>query len=209
VLATNNRGKTEEFKALFTNYPEYEILAANEVIQNVDKIGSVETHKTYAENAAAKARLVGNACHYPSLADDTGLEVEALGGKPGVESHRFAKSPEGSSFSRAEQDKANVELLLSELNKKPGTRKAQFVCHLALFIEGVVITSRGVLEGVILDAPRGSNGFGYDSVFVPKGSKRTLAEMSNTEKNLISHRARAIHELVNQLKTRGIALART
>jgi XTP/dITP diphosphohydrolase len=125
-----------------------------------------------------------------------------------VKSARFAKAPSGAKLSRIEQDKANIELLLSELKKSGGSREARFVTTLALLVEGILVHATGVLEGTIAEGPRGANGFGYDPIFVPKGSQKTLAEMTENEKNAISHRARAVQELLAQIKARGIVLAK-
>jgi XTP/dITP diphosphohydrolase len=209
VLASMNSSKFCEFQALFSIYPAIELISMEGLLRNAEKLALVETHSTYLENAIAKARLVNLGCHYPSLADDTGLEVKALGGRPGARSHRYAKLPPGTLASRAAQDLANNKLLLSELSAIPGApRTAHFITVLALEIEGILLHSTGVLEGNIAEAPRGANGFGYDSVFIPKNSQKTLAEMTDSEKNSISHRARAVHDLMSQIKAKGIVCAR-
>jgi XTP/dITP diphosphohydrolase len=202
LLATLNRGKFEEFRTLFSAYPEIELVMADQFLRNPEKLALVETHDTYLENAMAKARLANQGSHYPTLADDSGLEVEALGGKPGVRSHRYAGFEAGLT-----QDQSNVRKLMMELSGK-SSRSARFVCSLALLIEGILIQATGVLEGTIIDAPRGTNGFGYDPVFVPKGSSRTFAEMTNAEKNMISHRAKALHDLMAKVKNHGIVFAK-
>lgn len=202
VLATLNEDKFDEFKALFSAYPEIELLKATRILRNPERLSHAERHDTYLENSMAKARLAHMGCHYPCLADDSGLEVQALEGKPGVRSHRYATPKAGKS-----QDDANNELLLSEL-KSATTRNARFVCTLVLVIEGILIHSTGVLEGTLLDTPRGSQGFGYDPLFVPKGQSKTLAEMSDAEKNSISHRAKALHDLMAQVKAHGIVFAK-
>jgi XTP/dITP diphosphohydrolase len=186
VLATLNRGKFEEFRDLFSPYPEIVLVPVQELIRNPEDLGFVEKHDTYLENALAKARLANHGSHYPSLADDSGLEVDALDGKPGVRSHRY--SPPKPKIS---QDQANVELLLANLATAQN-RSARFVATLALVIEGIMIHATGTLEGTLATAPRGTHGFGYDSIFIPQGETRTLAEMSQTEKNRISHRAKAL-----------------
>jgi len=210
VLASMNPEKFREFKALLTSYPDIELIPAEGLIRNAEKIGFVENHNTYIENAIEKARIANGACHYPALADDSGLEVDALDGKPGIRSHRFAKAPAGTfGLSRAAQDKANLDLLLSELKSRPGApRTAKFVCALALVVEGILVHSTGVLEGTLTETPRGEGGFGYDPVFIPKGAKKTLAEMTEAEKNALSHRAKALHDLMAQVKARGIVLAK-
>jgi XTP/dITP diphosphohydrolase len=207
ILASTNADKHREFKALLSAYPEVELEMATNYIRNPGKIGFAEQFDTYLENAAAKARLVNLGSHYPSLADDSGLEIDALGGKPGVRSARYAQIP--GSPSKIDQNRANLEMVLSELKAKGDTnRAARFITTLALVIEGVMVHATGTLEGMIADVPRGQLGFGYDSIFIPKGSNKTLAEMSEAEKNAISHRAKAVHELMNQLKIRGVVLAK-
>jgi XTP/dITP diphosphohydrolase len=128
--------------------------------------------------------------------------VEALGGKPGVRSHRYAIAKAGTT-----QDQANTQQLLKELENQDN-RKAKFVCALVLVIEGILIHATGELEGYIASAPRGQNGFGYDPIFVPLNSEKSLAEMSQAEKNTISHRAKAVHELMAKVKAHGIVFAK-
>lgn len=203
VLASTNRHKLEEFQALFFSYPGIQIQSADQLIRNTEGIQFAERHETYAENAIAKARLVNQACHYPTLADDSGLEVEGIGWKPGVRSHRYATPRPGVS-----QDVANQELLLKELSHPEASRNARFVCTLALLVEGILLQSTGVLEGTILQQARGKHGFGYDPLFLPRGSSKTLAEMSSGEKNSISHRSRALADLMGQVRKLGIVLAK-
>ncbi|MBC7384742.1 MAG: RdgB/HAM1 family non-canonical purine NTP pyrophosphatase [Cryobacterium sp.] len=205
VLASTNLDKFQEMRALFARYPELQLVKADSVLRNAEKIGMVEIYSSYAENAAAKARLVNQGCHFPSLADDSGLEVFALDGKPGVRSARFA-SLEGKP-SKLSQDQANVEKLLTDL-KGAANREARFVCTLVLVIEGMSLSATGTLEGMITDTPRGEMGFGYDPVFVPKGETRTLAEMTETEKNAISHRAHALQNLMQEIASHGIQFAK-
>jgi XTP/dITP diphosphohydrolase len=209
VFASLNLDKYREFKALLAAYPEVDLVPAETLIRNPEKLALAEQYDTYFENAAAKARLANQACHYPALADDTGLEVDALGGRPGVRSHRFAQPPAGAApLSKEEQARANIELLLSEMKKAGGARTARFTTTVALNLEGLLLHAEGELKGTILDAPRGSGGFGYDSVFLPEGATKTLAEMSEGEKNALSHRARALEELFLQVRARGIVLAK-
>lgn len=178
-------------RALLSKYPGLELLQASDLISNADKIGIVEVHSTYLENAVAKARLVNQGCHFPSLADDSGLEVMALEGRPGVRSARYANGG------------SNIEKLLGEM-KGQKNREARFVCTLAFEMEGTLLSATGTLEGAIAEAPRGSMGFGYDPLFIPKGETRTLAEMTETEKNAISHRARALELLMKEIRSMGI-----
>lgn len=200
-----NFDKFREMKALLAKYPDFELLSPEGLLRNADKIGAVEVHSTYLENAAAKARLVNQGCHYPALADDSGLELFALSGRPGPRSARLARLD--GYPSQISQDRANMEALLTEM-KGQTNREAQFVCTLALVIEGTLIHATGTLSGTLLEAPRGQMGFGYDPLFVPTGEKRTLAEMTETEKNAISHRAKALSTLMEEVKACGIQFAK-
>ncbi len=203
VLATLNRGKFEEFSALMATYcPELKLAPPQEFVRNAEGLKQVEKYSTYLENASAKARLIQMGCHYPTLADDSGLEVDALSGKPGVRSHRFAPPKAG-----VPQDQNNVDYLLSQMKANP-QRTARFVCTLVFSMEGILVHTTATLEGSIASSPRGSQGFGYDSVFIPSGSNKTIAEMTNSEKNAISHRAKAVRELVALVKNHGIVFAK-
>jgi XTP/dITP diphosphohydrolase len=202
LLASTNRHKFEEFKEILKTYPGIELAPIENYVRNPDALQFAERHETYLENAIAKARLANQASHYPSLADDSGLEVDALQGKPGIRSHRFATPKPGLT-----QDQSNVELLLKEMKSAP-QRSARFQCTLALVIEGVLIHATGTLEGTIAESPKGIQGFGYDPVFIPQGETKTLAEIAAVEKNKISHRAKALHLLMEQIKGHGITLAK-
>ena len=197
VLATGNQGKAREFARLLG--PAFSIRAMPAGVKPPP-----ETGDTFAENARDKATAVFAALGEVTavLADDSGLEVAALGGLPGVRSARFAR--EGAT------DSENVAKLLRELEGRTD-RTARFVCHLALVMPEtswsvcgrIIFESSGVLEGTIEVAPRGGEGFGYDPVFRPLGSERTLSEMSPDEKNAISHRARAVKALVAVMQQEG------
>lgn len=185
LLATRNSHKTREFA---------EILGAEFVVRDLAEELELpvveETGATFAENATLKA--VATSRQFPGVvvADDSGLEVDSLNGAPGVYSARYAG--EGAT------DKQNVAKLLAELEKHPGSRpySARFRCVLAFAKEGDLLgTFEGIVEGTIVDAPRGSDGFGYDPVFQPLGSTQTFAELPSAEKNRISHRGRAIQLL--------------
>lgn len=209
VLASMNSGKFREFQALLKTYPEIELLPVEGLIRNPEKLALVENHETYLENAIAKARIANQACHYPVLADDTGLEVDALGRKPGIQSRRYARLTSKNFHSQITQDQANIELLLKELQAVPlAQRTAKFVTALVLVIEGLLIHAEGILTGTLAEAPRGEYGFGYDSIFIPQGSQKTLAEMSEQEKNTLSHRAQAIRELMLRIHNRGIVFVK-
>ena len=204
VLASQNPHKFLEFKALFAQFPQVELLSLEGLIRNAGKIDAVETHESYAENALAKARIANRACHFPCLADDSGLEVPSFGGRPGVRTRRYATPKAGQS-----QDAANIEKLLGELQGRPESdRQARFVATLAICIEGISFHATGILEGTIAPSPRGEGGFGYDPIFIPRGQGLTLAEMTATEKNRISHRAQALRELMSIARENGIQFAR-
>ncbi len=180
VLATKNSHKIEEILAILGDIPGIEWLTYREIhFSDVEEVG-----ETLEENAILKATAVARETGLPALAEDTGLEVEALGGAPGVRSARFAGA--GKDY------RANNEKLL-RLLEGVRNRRARFrtVAVLAL-PDGRTWKAEGVLEGEIAGAPRGEHGFGYDPLFIPEGVGRTLAEMSPEEKNKISHRRRAL-----------------
>ena len=207
VLASSNRHKFEEFRILLTRHLDIQIAPMNQFIRNSEKLSLVETSDDYYGNAISKARACNLGCHYPSLADDSGIEVDALQGKPGVHSHRFAIPQAGQT-----QDQANNLKLLEALkNTGPEKRTAKFVCHLILVMEGTLIHSVGTLEGTIADKIRighESQGFGYDSLFIPKGYDQTLSELGWDVKNKISHRAVAVQGLINEIRTQEIVFAK-
>lgn len=185
-FATNNNHKTEEIRAL---------LGPFFLLKNLKDIGCTEelpeTQPTIEGNALQKARYVFDHYGIACFADDTGLEVDALNGEPGVYSARYA--------GEQRNDHDNIQLLLSRL-KNGSNRKARFKTVIAWVEEGRVETFEGLVYGTIIDTPRGTNGFGYDSVFVPDGFNKTFAEMELADKNLISHRAIAVKKLTNFLR---------
>lgn len=206
VLATNNLHKIEEFKSLFQLYgkADLNLVSASHILRNSEKLAEVEDGTTYFENASAKARIANQGCHYPCLADDSGLEVDALPGELGVRSARYAIAKAGQS-----QDQANVTKLLESLRGRPfEARKARFVCTLALSLEGAMLYANGSLSGHIAEAPAGQGGFGYDPVFIPDGFQKTLAELGETKKNEISHRSLAVKDLFEQISLRGLFFAK-
>ena len=185
VFATNNAHKLEEIRAILGE--DFQVLGLSDIGCNED---IPETADTLEGNAEIKARYVKEHYGYDCFADDTGLEVDALGGAPGVYSARYAGPGHDSA--------ANVDLLLKNLEGK-SDRAARFRTVIAL-VEGDKITLvDGVVEGRIIDELRGDNGFGYDPIFVPEGYDKTFAEMDSKEKNSISHRARATAGLKNIL----------
>jgi XTP/dITP diphosphohydrolase len=179
ILATNNQGKIEELRHLLGDVVDIVGMAEAGVT------AAEETGSTFEENAVLKAETAASQTGLPALADDSGLEVDALGGAPGVYSARFA-GPES-------DDAANRSLLLQEMEPyTTGFRGCRFVCSIAFARPGHgTITVRGTCEGSVGFKETGSNGFGYDSLFVlPDG--RTMAQLDADEKNRISHRARAM-----------------
>jgi XTP/dITP diphosphohydrolase len=193
VVATSNRGKLEEFRALLAGLP----IRVHTIEEAVSKpLTIVEDGDTFTANAIKKARAVADASMMLTLADDSGLEVDALDGAPGVRSARYAHA-------RATDAENNAALLtaLSALHdpEAPRTFPARFRCVLALidpYAESPdPIVVEGRCEGVVTRVPRGSGGFGYDPLFVVDGTDRTMGELSESEKNALSHRARAFHAL--------------
>lgn len=149
-----------------------------------------ETHATLEENSLQKAQTVFDKIGMPCFADDTGLEVEALGGAPGVYSARYAGEKKDSDD--------NIELLLKNLRGQ-SNRRARFRTVITLVGLGAIMTFEGVVNGVITEEKKGRGGFGYDPVFLPDGFTRTMAEMTTEEKNALSHRGRAARALVSFL----------
>ncbi|MDO4702371.1 non-canonical purine NTP diphosphatase [Tannerella sp.] len=185
VFATNNEHKLREVRAIMP--PDMEILSLSD-IKCSDELP--ETSSSLEGNAMQKARYVKIKFGYDCFADDTGLEVDALRGEPGVYSARYA-GPECDST-------ANIRKLLGNLTGK-ANRNARFRTVIALIMDGSEYLFEGMIYGRITQAMRGSNGFGYDPVFVPDGYKQTFAELDENVKNGISHRARAIRKLTGFL----------
>ena len=190
VLATNNQGKVREMRRLFGSLPlEIRSLADFTAITDVDETGS-----TFRENAELKARDFARQTGQLCLADDSGLEVEALGGAPGVRSARFAGSETSYAVKNA--------MLLDRLSATGDQfRRARFVCAMALADPGgnVIHAVEGVCSGTVANEPRGTNGFGYDPIFIPDGYDQTFGELTDDVKQRISHRARAADEIVRYL----------
>jgi XTP/dITP diphosphohydrolase len=187
VLATHNPGKLAELRR---------ILAASRVDVDVADLGEypdtpdvAETGSTFEENALLKARAVAAHTGLPAVADDSGLCADALNGMPGVLSARWS--------GRHGDDEANLRLLLAQLADVPaGRRAAHFYCAAALVLpSGAEHVTEGAVYGWLTDAPRGTNGFGYDPIFVPDSAAVTTAEMSAADKDAISHRGKALRAL--------------
>ena len=190
LLATNNKGKVREYRSLLKDIPFELVTPADEgITTEVDEVG-----KSLEENARLKAMLLATESRLLALADDSGLEVDALGGEPGTLSHRYAG--EGAS------DSDRVDYLLSRLKDVPeGQRTACFRCVIAIAIpDGEIELCSGECRGTITFEPRGEFNFGYDPIFHVPELGKTMAELSLEEKNSISHRGHAARRAVEILK---------
>ncbi len=194
VLATHNQHKVEEFRSILEqSVPGFELTS-------YDGPEPVEDGDTFAANALIKARAAAAHTGLPSLADDSGLSVDALQGAPGILSARWAGEPKS--------DARNLALVLEQLADVPeGERGASFVCCIALVFPATTsvpseeFTFEAHWQGTLTTAPRGENGFGYDPIFVPEGYSVTSAELDPVTKNEISHRARALALVAQHLST--------
>lgn len=182
VFATNNAHKLEEIRAILGD--KVEVLSLKDIQCDVD---IPETADTLEGNAVLKAEYIYRHYGLDCFADDTGLEVEALNGAPGVYSARYAGG-------EGHDSEANMRKLLAEMEGKTN-RKAQFRTAICLIEGGAEHLFEGVVKGEIIEDKRGASGFGYDPVFMPEGYTETFAEMGSEEKNRISHRARAVQAL--------------
>lgn len=191
VLATRNRHKAEELQ-FFLRGLSFEILTLNDIAPAVELR---EDGETFRENAIQKARIVHRNTGNIALADDSGLEVFYLNGRPGVFSARYAGD-------EATDVQNNDKLLMEMRGVPPRRRRAQFRSVLALVSGRVEELTVGVCLGRLAEVPRGTNGFGYDPIFLPDGFERTYAELTTEEKNRISHRSRAF-EGMRQVLLRG------
>ncbi|MBP2476748.1 XTP/dITP diphosphohydrolase [Crossiella equi] len=194
LLASRNAKKLGELRRIAEaeQLTGIEVVGLNEVPEFPE---APETGATFEENAVAKAVDAAAATGLPSIADDSGIAVDALNGMPGVLSARWAGGHG--------DDVANLELVLAQLGDVPDERRgAAFVCVTALVVPGQEpVVVRGEWRGTLLRASRGSNGFGYDPIFVPEGETRTSAEMSPAEKDADSHRGRALRLLLPHLRS--------
>jgi XTP/dITP diphosphohydrolase len=196
VLATHNHGKLTELRSLLSSV-DVQVLSISDVVRR--DITVIEDGDTFEANALKKARAIASATMMLTLADDSGLEVDALGGSPGVRSARYA----GERATDAENNAAllaALDALESDvLGARMGDYKARFRCVLVLidpFVkDGEPIVVEGACEGRITRTPRGSGGFGYDPLFLVDGTDKTMAELTEEEKNRLSHRARATEKL--------------
>jgi len=199
VLATRNEHKVVELREILA-----EALGTSGIDLATAVVGLgdsspdvVESGVTFADNALLKARAAALHRGLPAVADDSGLAVDVLGGSPGVFSARWS----GRTGARADVDRANVELLLSQVSDVPDEhRGAGFVCAIALVLpDGTEVVEHGEVRGTLERAPRGTGGFGYDPVLRVEGGERTLAEYAADEKNAISHRGRAVRAILPRL----------
>jgi XTP/dITP diphosphohydrolase len=186
LIATNNKGKLKDFAAVF-NPMGFQIKSLQDY-PNIEEVE--ETGTTFEENAILKAEYLSNIVNSPVIADDSGLIVDALEGRPGVYSARYA------GLHKSDED--NLQKVLKELhNVHPGKRTASFYCALALAIPGKeTITVHGTVNGYIATEKKGTNGFGYDPIFFLPELDKTMAELSTEEKSGMSHRGNAIKALL-------------
>ena len=193
VLASGNSGKLRELGSLLAPFGFDLVSQSTLGLQT-----PAETGTTFAENALLKARHAAAMTNLPALADDSGIEVDALGGRPGIYSARYAG--EGAS------DQANLRKMLDEMREIPASqRTARYQCVIAFVTtatDSAPILATGTWEGTLISEPKGLGGFGYDPIFVPSGLDRTAAELDAGEKNSLSHRGQALRALVTELQNR-------
>lgn len=189
VFATNNENKVKEIKSVL--HTNFEIISLKDAGITID---IPEPHNTLYENALEKSSVIYKLTNKNCFSEDTGLEVEALDGEPGVKSARYAENET--------EYESNIAKLLFKL-KSFTNKHAQFKTVISLIINNKQYYFEGICKGRIIDVPKGKNGFGYDAVFVPDGSNKTFAEMELTEKNVYSHRKKAILKLVEFLSHNG------
>ena len=188
IIASNNKHKVYEIKTILAPYFD-EILSLSEAGISHE---TVEDGETFMENALKKAREIAEISHGAALADDSGICADALGGEPGVYSARYSGGHGN--------DEDNNKLLIKNLSDK-ADKSAHYTAAIAIvYPDGREVTAEGYMYGRIIDTPRGDRGFGYDPIFVPEGEQRTVAEMSDSEKNEISHRASALKKLLSKLE---------
>ncbi|MFJ5768410.1 XTP/dITP diphosphatase [Psychrobacillus sp. NPDC093180] len=189
IIATKNKGKAKDFEALFGPLG-YEVLTLHDVADDMDV---EETGTTFEENALLKATALANRLKTMVIADDSGLEIDALDGRPGIYSARYA--------GEEKSDEANIDKVLEELRDiKESERTARFVCAIAVVSPtSELFTVRGACEGVIASERKGTNGFGYDPIFFVPSENKMMAELTAEEKGAISHRGNALQLLAANL----------
>lgn len=192
IIATKNAGKAKEFQQFFAQLH----IRVKSLLDFDDLPDVEETGTTFAENARLKAETIAELLNMPVLADDSGLEIDALQGRPGIYSARYAGVDK--------DDEANIRKVLEEMQSVPmEKRTARFVCVLALAEKGKeTVITEGYCEGKIALHPAGENGFGYDPIFIPEGYTNTLAELNPSVKQEISHRRHAMDQLQALLQQR-------
>lgn len=189
IAATKNKNKIKEFGEILKGF---EIISQEEAGVDIDV---EETGTTFEENSLLKAMAIYRATGIAAIADDSGLEVDALGGEPGIYSARYG--------GEGLDDKGRVQLLLKNMKDIPDEKRtARFVCAITYVDADGTITAKGTCEGVITHAPAGENGFGYDPVFFVEEFGKTTAEISAEEKNSISHRGKALRLFAEKIKRR-------
>ncbi|MCY1038069.1 XTP/dITP diphosphatase [Staphylococcus nepalensis] len=186
VIASNNKGKINDFRVIF---PEYNVIGISEIIEGFDV---EETGDTFEANAKLKSEAAAKALNKRVIADDSGLQVFALNGEPGIYSARYA--------GEAKDDNANIEKLLTKLGDETD-RSAQFVCVISMSAPGEeTVQFKGTVQGEITLDKIGEYGFGYDPVFYVEDKNKTMAQLTAEEKGEISHRGRAIEQLQQYLE---------
>lgn len=189
IAATKNKNKIKEFGEILKGF---EIISQEEAGVDIDV---EETGTTFEENSLLKAMAIYKATGTPAIADDSGLEVDALGGEPGIYSARYG--------GEGLDDKGRVQLLLKNMQDIPDEKRtARFVCAITYVDSDGCITAKGTCEGTITHAPAGENGFGYDPVFFVQEFGKTTAEISAEEKNSISHRGKALRLFAEKIRRR-------
>ncbi|BDR58788.1 XTP/dITP diphosphatase [Xylocopilactobacillus apicola] len=183
IIATKNPGKAKEFQKLFSD--QYEIVTLNDL---TDLPTIIENGSTFKENATIKAQTIYKATNETVIADDSGLVVDALNGEPGIYSARYAKDHDS---------KANMDKLINKIKKiPPQKRTAHFITVLVVISKYGKIEETGRVDGLIIEHPKGNDGFGYDPIFYYPPKDKTFAEMTMSEKNQISHRGKAMEQLI-------------
>ncbi len=189
LIATKNKGKLNDIKEIFKDL-DIEILS---FLDFEDSPDVDETGKTFEENAQLKAKACFDKYTIPSIGDDSGLVVEQLSGAPGIYSARYAGEDAN--------DLLNNEKLIREIQKFPEPHRAKFVCVASYYDGENFINAYGEVKGRIITEPRGTNGFGYDPLFIPNGYDKTFGEFSHEEKNKLSHRSVAFKKLYKKLES--------
>ena len=202
LVATRSRHKVEEIRTILGDVPDLELIDLDGAgIPESAAEDALEPYDTFEENARSKAAYFHRLSGLPTVADDSGIEVDALGGRPGVKSRRFAPLPD--TTGREEQDQANNRYLIELLSDvEPARRTARYVCVAALKSASGEALFRGTAEGVVLDQPRGRGGFGYDPFFLVPELGCTFGEAPAAQKHALSHRGKAFRALAAHLRTR-------